>query len=393
MGTAVRSNRRVLLAAAAAAALLVWAGALEAAVEGDFKSESWPAYALLQGGDVDGFLAHVPGYSTFVLIVGAPAALVADLLGGSEKATLRAVSLLPAFALAGLAAVLAGQARATGNRWWPLIMFLACGPIALKAITYGHPEELLATAGAVGAVLAAVRGRVGVAGVLLVIAIAAKQWAVLAVAPVLLAAPRAHLRIAAAAALGTAAVLLVSHFTAPVATSTLVSTGGILHAQSLWWPLAPGPSVNEYGSQALAPAWFGISHPLIVALSVPICLAWWLRGSSRVREDALLLLALLFLERCLLDPWNNVYYQLPLIVALLAWEVQRGERRPPLTMAVTLATWLSFAFFTRVGWAPFLVYAAWSIPLAWHLSVRLYGDRRSSARWRPVPVASTVATR
>jgi hypothetical protein len=363
MGTAVRSNRRVLLAAAAAAALLVWAGALEAAVEGDFKSESWPAYALLQGGDVDGFLAHVPGYSTFVLIVGAPAALVADLLGGSEKATLRAVSLLPAFALAGLAAVLAGQARATGNRWWPLIMFLACGPIALKAITYGHPEELLATAGVVGAVLAAVRGRVGVAGVLLVIAIAAKQWAVLAVAPVLLA------------------------------TSTLVSTGGILHAQSLWWPLAPGPSVNEYGSQALAPAWFGISHPLIVALSVPICLAWWLRGSSRVREDALLLLALLFLERCLLDPWNNVYYQLPLIVALLAWEVQRGERRPPLTMAVTLATWLSFAFFTRVGWAPFLVYAAWSIPLAWHLSVRLYGDRRSSARWRPVPVASTVATR
>ena len=69
-----------------------------------------------------------------------------------------------------------------------------------------------------------------------------------------------------------------------------------------------------------APAWVGIvSHPLIVAVSLPLtALAW--RRARRGQSDALLLLALLLLLRCVLDTWDTVYYPIPFVLALLAWE-------------------------------------------------------------------------
>ena len=58
--------------------------------------------------------------------------------------------------------------------------------------------------------------------------------------------------------------------------------------------------------------------------------------------DALLLLALLMLLRCWLDPWDNVYYPVPFLFALLAWETTVA-RRPPLRAATaTAATFLIF---------------------------------------------------
>jgi len=61
-------------------------------------------------------------------------------------------------------------------------------PVTFRALHWGHPEELLTAALCVGAVLAALRNRQIVAAVLLGLALASKQWAVLAVLPVLLAA-------------------------------------------------------------------------------------------------------------------------------------------------------------------------------------------------------------
>ncbi len=83
-----------------------------------------------------------------------------------------------------------------------------------------------------------------------------------------------------------------------------------------------------------SPAWLApIPHPLIVALALPLSLAWWWRaGHDRPREDALALFALLALERCLLDPWNMGYYHLPLVLALVAWETEK--RRPPVIALV-----------------------------------------------------------
>ena len=114
-----------------------------------------------------------------------------------------------------------------------------------------------------------------------------------------------------------------------------------------------------------SPAWLApIPHPLIVALALPLSLAWWRRGGAdRPREDALALFALLALERCLLDPWNLGYYHLPLVLALAAWETEK--RRPPvIALAVTAAIWLTFRTFElRTGMAPLFMYLAWTLPL------------------------------
>jgi len=126
----------------------------------------------------------------------------------------------------------------------------------------------------------------------------------------------------------------------------------------------------------MAPAWLmPIPHPLIVALALPLSVLWWVRagGGARRHDDAFALLALLFLERCALDPWNLVYYHLPLVLALLAWEVHRGRGLPVLTLGVTAAAWLSFVTYSvRAGDGPFLLYFAWVLPLAALLVRTLY---------------------
>ena len=70
-------------------------------------------------------------------------------------------------------------------------------------------------------------------------------------------------------------------------------------------------------------------------------------------EQILLLLALLFLLRCVLDPWNIVYYELPFLLALLAWEALcRPERPPVLTLAATALVWITLQRAPRVGCSP-----------------------------------------
>ncbi len=75
-----------------------------------------------------------------------------------------------------------------------------------------------------------------------------------------------------------------------------------------------------------APGWVGrASHPLIVALSLPLAgLFWWRRrGEAPPATDALGLLALLLLLRCMLDTWDVSYY--PLAVPVRA--ARLGDRR------------------------------------------------------------------
>ncbi len=70
-----------------------------------------------------------------------------------------------------------------------MLVLTAGGPLVLRAVLDGHPEDLLATAAVVGAVLTARSGRATAAALLLVIAVVAKQWAILGLGPALLAAP------------------------------------------------------------------------------------------------------------------------------------------------------------------------------------------------------------
>ena len=133
----------------------------------------------------------------------------------------------------------------------------------------------------------------------------------------------------------------------------------------------PGPDVPA--GAAVTPDWLApIAKPLIVALTVPLSALWAYRRRGP-RSDALLLLALLLLVRCMLDPWNVIYYHLPLVVALLAWEVLDGRRIPLLALATTGAVWLTFKTYGGAyGDGPWLAYLAWTLPLGAHLAWRLY---------------------
>jgi hypothetical protein len=391
----------VAAAAVLAAALLLFLGSRDPYWSGDFVDEAWPAYVALRADGLDGLLAVTPGYSGFVAIVGAPCALLVDAVaggvdqvGGGLSAVFRLTALPGVILLAALGLVLGRESRRGGARplEWGLVVALSAGsPIALQALLYGHPEDVLAAAAAVLAVLAASNGRPVLAGLLLGAAIISKQWAVLAVLPAMLIAPRGAWRMAAIAAACATAVLVPLTLAAPASHAPLVTSGALFHPQQLWWPFgvpAPAEFTAAGHGELTAPAWLpSIPHPLIVALAVPLAALWWRRG-RRDRNDAFALLALLFLERCALDPWNLVYYHLPLVLALLAWEVRSGRRVPILTLATTGAVWLSFVTYdARTGYGPFLVYFAWAIPLAGHLAWTLYRPRSSKrvARAHPAP--------
>ena len=97
----------------------------------------------------------------------------------------------------------------------------------------------------------------------------------------------------------------------------------------------------------LAPEWLSpLTHPLIAMLVVPLSALWArTRGwAPRIDgEQVLLLLALLLLLRCVLDPWNTSYYELPFLLSLVAWEALcRPERPPVLALAASLIVWVTF---------------------------------------------------
>jgi hypothetical protein len=382
----------VLALAVLAGAALLFLGTRDPFWSGDYMDEAWPAYLGLTRGGLDGMLLHVPTYAGFVVGIGGPATLaVSHLLGGIDAAgrgvaAVYRLTAVPGVAvLGGLAYVLGARVRAAGapRMVWALVVALAAGPLAYLALVYGHPEDVLAAPLCVVGVLCAREGRPVTAGLALAVAIACKQWAVLAVLPAMLAADRGALRVGVVAGVGAAAALGPLMLLAPAGhAAPLVSSGALFHPHQIWWPLGvpADPAFVAAGhGERMAPAWLmPITHPLIVLLAFPLSALWWLRGgrSARRRDDALALLGLLFLERCALDPWNLVYYHLPLLLALLAWEVRRGEGLPVLSLGVTCAAWLSFVTYSAHGGnGPFLVYFAWVLPLAVRLAWVLYGPQ------------------
>src|SRR5215218_8477551 len=174
--------------ALAGAASLAWLGLLGFAWN-DYDVEAAPAFAALVRGDTADFLALCPAYGGS-LIMRAPFALAAGALGGGEVAVFRAVGVPCLLAGAALAVVLGASllARGAGRGTVATVVGLcAANPTTLRALDLGHPEELLGAALCAAAVLAGLRGRSTLAGLLLGLAVANKAWALLAVGPVLLA--------------------------------------------------------------------------------------------------------------------------------------------------------------------------------------------------------------
>lgn len=438
MRRVLRENALCAFVAGAGCATMAWLG-LYGFAWNDYDNEARPAFDALVHGHVAQFVALAPAYGGS-LVERAPFALLPSLWGGGDLAVYRMVALPCLLAAAALGIwLLAGMRARHGTRLARAVTLGVCvaNPITLKALELGHPEELLGACMCVAAVLLGARGRWLAAGLLLGLAIANKQWALLAAAPVLLALPSwLRLRALASAAFATAVVLApltlaAGGFAARASAVAAPQTSGIFQPWQLFWFLGRhGALVHGlYGAPKpgyrIGPAWIaGVSHPLIILTGVALALGVWLSASRRASappatraaspspaglavpagpataktatrpgarlrrlwltrlscRQALLTLTLALLLRCMLDTWDAVYYPLPFVLALLAWEVQADVRRPPvLALGASVLVWVSFQWLPEHVSADFQAafFLAWTMPLSAWLGVQLLAGRRA----------------
>jgi hypothetical protein len=416
MRRALRENALCVLCAGVGSAAIAWLG-LYGPGWNDYETEVQPSVQALVHGHIGEFLRLAPVYGGS-LIERAPFALLPGLWGGGSLAVYRllAVPCLLAGAFVGVW-LLARMRRAERPRLARAIVIGVCvaNPVTLRALELGHPEELLGGALCVAAVLIAAapspsRGRALAAGALLGLAIANKQWAILATAPVLLALPPGRRLPALLSAVGVAAVVMAplllgsSGAYATGAKAAAASGTAIFQPWQLWWFLGSHGAVVHglFGSAKpgyrTGPAWTGtVSHPLILAVGLLIGGALWLRrrGARISSEDAFLALAVTLLMRCLLDTWDTVYYLLPAILALLAHEAEGRSHRPPLqAMTVSLLAWAQFQWLPD-HLSPDLqsaVFDLWMLSLTGWLGLRLFSLPSTSVSTRRRPVAGFEAT-
>lgn len=393
MARLARENALALAGAAAGIAILAWLG-LYGFAWTDYESEAAPALAALTAGHVGRFLSLAPAYGGS-LILRVPFALVPTIWGGGQLAVYRMVALPCLLAAAGLGVWLVAEMRRLGHsrlaRGCALGLCVA-SPISLRALEIGHPEEILGGVLCVAAVLLARSSRSTWAGVALGLALATKAWALVAVAPVILALPFGHPRLRATMlAVAVAAVVLVPLALSPggrylSSSGTAAQTGTIFQPWQAWWWLGRHGKVVRGSDGQIKPgfrsppAWVNrITHPLIVLLSIPLAVLW-LRRRQRRPWEPMGLLALLLLLRCVLDPWNNVYYAIPFLLALLAFEVLTRRDVPALSLATTVAVWVTFQYLpSRLSAdAQSAAYLAWALPLAGGLALWLYAPHRWS---------------
>jgi hypothetical protein len=309
---------------------------------GDWGDESWPKVHALASGNVSGFLHTGSMMGPFGAIVQAPFAAIAS---GSGLVAYRwaTVPCLLALGLVGLhLARVAGRRGASSLTQVLVAGLFLVNPLTFAAVAKGHPEELLTAALAVAAVATASEGHRYRTALLLGLAVASKQWAVIAILPVLMALPAPRFRAAVCAAAVAAILILPGLVVSPETffkdQGNAASTGLLVTPWSVWYPTADSTvhrfevgSTTVSGEVVEAPPLVGsLSHWLIVLLAVglPIGLALRRGGLHLSGEDAFALLALLALMRCALDPWDNAYYHVPLLLALIGWDALSSDRLP-----------------------------------------------------------------
>jgi hypothetical protein len=391
--------------------MLAWMG-LYAFAWNDYDNEARPAVEALVHGHLGQFFTLAPVYGGS-LLERAPFAAAPDLWGGGELAVYRMLALpcLLAAILLGLWLVRwmrrNGHTRATCA---VAVVLITANPLTLLALELGHPDEMLGGVLCVAAVLLAARERSAFSGLALGAAIANKEWAALAIAPVLLAAPGRRILLLSVAGTVSAAILTPFALLGPSGIAANVKsvatpTGAVFQPWQIWWFLghtshaAFGVAGSLTAGDRVPPSWIPtISHPLIVALALPLAIGAWRRLSrdrqaSGVIQDcapaaqrsrqgyALLLLSLLLLLRCMLDPWDNIYYPIPFVLAILIWETTRYRRPPLLAIASTLAVWLGHHWLGTIASpdAQAVFFAAWSVPLATALALALYAPGLTAA--------------
>jgi hypothetical protein len=421
------------LAAGASAAVTGWLG-LFGFGWNDYDSEARvPVHALVHGHFVE-FLREAPIYGGS-LFERAPFALIPNLWGGGELAVYRMLALPCLLAGAVLGLWLVAQIRRRGGGTLAQLVALAlctANPLTLAALELGQPEELLGGCLCVAAVLLAVREKSVWAGLALGLAIANKEWAVIAIGPVLLALPaRRMLCLSVAGAVSVAFLapfVLVGRSVLGASLHDVAApSSAIFQPWQIWWFVGHHGAVVHglFGKikpgYRTAPGWVGrLSHPLVVAAGAALAVGVWLRRRDPTRRvariaratgaharnrdalpeaDALLLLAVVLLARCMLDTWDNVYYPLPFVLALLAWEALHCRRPPVLALSCAALVWAGCEWLPSFASADVQAafFLAWTLPLAIGLSLALYGrapvsiDERERLRQLRKPLRTVIA--
>lgn len=360
-----KTPMRLTIVPAALAALLVTA---TAQMGTDYPADAGPAIAALAHGNVHGFVADQAQMGPLSLMLRAP---LAALVGPNSLWAYRIGALACLLAVVALGLIL--QRRSGPRIAAVAATLLILNPVSLDALRLGHPEERLCSSLCVMALLFA-RKRPVVAGILLGSALATKQWALIAVAPVLIAAPRERRMLLALVAGGVAALvtlpLLIADPHAFIHALNRPAFGlGEMRNGNVWGftaiqhliPLGDGHETVGY----LVPTWLQhLAHPLVAALTIGLGLA---ALRSRRAIDPLALLALLMLLRCALDPWDHAYYHAPFLAALIAWEVVEARRVP--WVSALGAAWLGIVFKLQLPLSDVL-YVLWAVPMATWLTRR-----------------------
>ncbi len=227
----------------------------------------------------------------------------------------------------------AGGAALSAQAWTAVLVAV---PVL---VVFGHGEDALALLGVLAAVRLAARERWAEAGLLLGLAVASKQWAVLAL-PALLArcGPRERGRLAAAClALPAALALLV------LAVDWAHASRALLHP-----PNYPGyghaaPWVHA-GAATVATAPFRLG-----ALTLAIALAGRGRGGA---SRLLAVLGVTLLARCAFEPVVHVYYLGPGLCLLLLHErVATGRCARTAVLGSLLVAWFEVQPAPALWWA------------------------------------------
>lgn len=276
----------------------------------------------------------------------------------------------------------------------------ALNPLSISALSIGHPEELMTGALCVTAVAMAATDGIGFKafGVLL-LALATKQWALIAIGPF----------VAASACRGRDVLSLAGLGALVVAGLTLLSPDGLnrqlqmIHSSdflmpyNVWWLIVPSSGQGlDASSTGEVVNWIG--HPLTVLIPLAVSCVWMLvnRGQRASLSQSMWLLAGAVMIRGLFDPWNGLYYEAPLFAALAVIGATSNDWRRPLVALAIFTVYfhgvrwlggLDFASATFVG-ASFLVLgmSIYGTGLQRASNIRPWGEHPRVKFLRPAPI-------
>jgi hypothetical protein len=308
-----------------------------------------PGIEALLHGNVAGYLSHQPIIGLTTILLRLPfAALASGAGGGIRIYQLGALAcVLPLAFAAGW--LVSAREITPGQRVLRLVaaVLVIESPILFQTLVLGHPEDVVAAVLACGAVVAASRGHLRWAAVLLGLAIGAKEWAVIAVPSVMIAAPGRR-REVTLIVVGLVALLcgLVWVADPPALVRALHSEGAtrLISPLNVLWPL--GSPMHLQDGRPLLPRLLplGLGRTagtlLAGAVAAPGLIAWWVHARRRGAScDPLALLALFGVLRCVCDSGLQEYYWVAALIPIAAWEAVHN-RLPLLTALTSLGVML-----------------------------------------------------